>query len=88
MRAEEALLAAAADERATKVLAAADAIEQAGRGLYKVGTKLAAGVPQGNEVHYLIAIQGYINEATFILSELAIPPAAPDEPAGPGIIVG
>jgi hypothetical protein len=87
MRADEVLHAAAADERATKVIAAADAIEQAGRGLYKVGVQLATGVPQGNEVHYLIAIQGYINEAAFLLSELAIPPAAPENEA-PKLITG
>lgn len=87
MRADEALLAAAADERAGKVLAAASAIEQAGRGLYKVGTQLATGVPQGNELHYLISIQSYINEAMFVLSELAIPPTAPEN-EGPKLITG
>lgn len=87
MRAEEALQAAAADERAAKVQQAMEAIEQAGRGIYKVGAQLATGVPHGNELHYLIAIQGYINEAAFVLSELAIPPAAPDT-QGPKIALG
>lgn len=78
VRADEALHAASADARAEKVLAVAAAVEQAGRGLYKVGSQLATGVPQGNELHYLIAVQGYINEAAFLLSELNLPPVAPD----------
>lgn len=78
--------AALADERAGKVEAALHMIEQAGRGLVKVRNQLGTGVPQGNELHYLIAVQGYVNEAAFTLSELAIPPASPEE-QGPKIVI-
>lgn len=74
----EVVYAMVADQRAGAVAAVLNAIEQAGRGLVKVRNQLGTGVPQGNEVHYLIAVQGYVNEAAFILSTLAIPPAAPE----------
>lgn len=87
MRAEEALQAAAADELAGKVQEAAAAIEQAGRGIAKVFSQLAAGVPHGNELYYLAAVQGYINEAMMRLIEVATPPATPENQA-PSIVLG
>jgi hypothetical protein len=82
-----AIEAAAADELAEKVEVAIKAVEQAGRGLVKVRNQLGAGVPQGNEVHYLIVVQGYVNEAAFALSEAAVPAAAP-ETQGPKLVIG
>lgn len=77
---------AIADERAGIVERALKSIEQAGRGLVKVRNQLGAGVPQGNELHYLIVVQGYVNEAAFALSELATPPASPEN-EGPKIVL-
>jgi hypothetical protein len=79
VRADETLAAAAADRIAGKVEASLKDIEQAGRGLMKVLSQLRTGVPLGNEVHYLLAVQGYVNSAAMELSELAIPPAAPEK---------
>lgn len=81
-----AIEAAAADQLAEKVEVAIKAIEQAGRGLVKVRNQLGAGVPQGNELHYLIAVQGYVNEAAFAMSEAAIPAASP-ESEGPKLVI-
>ena len=78
---KDALEVASADERAAKVQMALEAIDQAGRGLLRVKGQLLSGVPRGNEVHYLIIAQGYVNEAAFAISELKIPPAAPEESA-------
>jgi hypothetical protein len=86
MRAGEALQAAAADDRAGKVVEALDDLEQAGRGLIKVVNQLKTGVPQGNEVYYLAAVQGYVNSALMSLVEVQTPPAAP-EGQGPKIVV-
>lgn len=82
----EALEVAAADERAGKVQMALEAIDQAGRGLLRVKGQLLSGVPRGNELHYLIIVQGYVNEAAFAISELDIPPA-PAENQGPKIVI-
>lgn len=80
------LQVAAADDRAKKMEAVLADLNQAGRGLSKAYGQLAAGVPQGNELHYLIIVQGRINAAMFELSSLAIPPAAPEEP-GPKLVL-
>lgn len=79
--------AKAADDRAAKVESIMKDLEQAGRGLSKVFGQVATGVPQGNEVHYLIIVQGRINAAMHDLSELAVPAAAP-EGSAPQIALG
>lgn len=84
---KEAIAAAEADHRAENVQLAAEALEQAGRGIHKVFGQLMAGVPRGNEVHMLIIAQGYVNEAAFALSTLAIE-AAPMEAEGPKLVTG
>lgn len=86
MLANEVLQAAAADKKAENVQLAYDALEQAGRGILRASRSLATGVSKGDELHTLIIVQGYINEAAFALSVLAIDAKAP-EPAGPALIV-
>lgn len=81
MRAEDALHAAQADAVAEKVQAALVSIEQAGRGIGKVFSQLSTGVPVGNEVYYLNAVQGYINVAMEALIEANTPMAAPESQA-------
>ena len=85
MPVKDLLQTAAADARAENVQLAAEALEQAGRGIHKVFGQLMTGVPRGNEVHSLIIVQGYINEATFALSTLATE-AAPMEAEGPKLV--
>ena len=85
MRADEALQAAAADDRAAKVTEAMEKVQQAGFGLHKVASQLSTGVPQGNETFYLTAIAGYVIEASLILQELAIPVAQPEASEKPRI---
>ncbi len=87
MRADEVLQAAAADARAENVQLAAEALEQAGRGVAKVFAQLLTGVPRGNELHMLVIVQGYVNEAAFALSTLALA-AAPMEAQTPQIVTG
>jgi hypothetical protein len=79
--------AAAADDRATRVMLILKDLDQAGRGIKKVFDQLATGVPQGNELHYLIIVQGMVNSAAFELSDLAIPPAAPEAPDTNRIVI-
>lgn len=77
---------AAADDRAKKVEQILADLEQSGRGVHKALGQLSTGVPQGNELHMLIIVQGRLNAAMFELSSLEIPPAAMEEPA-PKIVI-
>lgn len=81
MLAKDAVLAAAADKVAGNAQLASEALEQAGRGILKVARQLATGVPKGDELHYLIVVQGYVNEAAFALSVLATEAVAPETTA-------
>jgi hypothetical protein len=79
------IAALAADARGERVVEIMKALENAGRGIYKMMQQLQTGVPKGDELYYAIVVQGNINEAAFGLYQLGQQDKPPEE-QGPKLV--